>query len=83
MIIALLLLAQAAQPWKKDRIVGNSNGPALMLVNNFQSMTTISYKSMAACERARRYIVLPPAGSPAPGGAIYGAPAVTYTCVPR
>lgn len=58
-------------------------GPALLIISNHQSIRTVPYKSMKACERARRYVSGPPAGSPAPGGGVYGPPAVTYACVPR
>ena len=58
-------------------------GPAYLVISNGQTIRTIPYKSMKACERARRYVSGPPAGSPAPGGGIYGPPAVTYACVPR
>ena len=58
-------------------------GPAYLVISNGQTIKTIPYKSMKACERARRYVSGPPAGSPAPGGGVYGPPAVTYACVPR
>jgi hypothetical protein len=57
--------------------------PAVMIVSNYHGITTIPYKSMQACERARSYVAGPPAGSRAPDGAIYGAPAIIYRCVPR
>jgi hypothetical protein len=89
MIWATLLLLQAQSgPWegyKKDPIVRQAErlAPAIMIVSNGQTIKTISYKTMAACERARSYVSGPPAGSPAPGGGIYGPPAITYACVPR
>ena len=58
-------------------------GPAYLIVSNRETIRMIPYKSMAACERARRYASGPPAGTPAPGGGVYGPPAVTYSCVPR
>lgn len=58
-------------------------GPAYLVIATPQAIRTIPYKTMAACERARRYAAGPPAGSRAPGGGVYGPPLVTYTCVPR
>lgn len=58
-------------------------GPAYLVIATPQAIRTIPYKTMAACERARRYAAGPPAGSPTPNGGVYGPPLVTYTCVPR
>lgn len=58
-------------------------GPAYLVIANPQTIRTIPYKTMAACERARRYAAGPPAGTRLPNGAVLGFPLVTYNCVPR
>lgn len=76
--------AKCATPNRFDRFnPPNPLGPAFLMISNGQTIRTIPYKTMKACERARRYVSGPPAGSPAPGGGIYGPPAVIYACVPR
>lgn len=57
--------------------------PAMMVISSPHAIKTVPYRTMTACEKARRVVAGPPAGSPAPGGGIYGPPLVAYTCVPR
>lgn len=57
-------------------------GPAFLVIATPHAIRTIPYKTMAACERARRYAVGLPAGTRLPNGAILGPLMVTYACVP-
>lgn len=57
-------------------------GPAYLVIATRQAIRTIPYKTMATCERARRYAA-GPTSERLPNGALRGPPLVTYNCVPR
>lgn len=57
-------------------------GPAYLVIATPQAIRTIPYKTMASCERARRYAV-GPTSERLPNGVLRGPPMVTYSCIPR